>query len=62
VIGDKAALVLGDQQLVANSVGERGLPLRIGRASGSLKDATRSEITPIATPADESATSRHRLS
>jgi hypothetical protein len=26
-IGDKAALVLGDQQLVPNSVGERGLPL-----------------------------------
>jgi hypothetical protein len=42
VVGDEAALVLGQQQGGLNWVGALGLPLRIGRASGSESDTSRS--------------------
>jgi hypothetical protein len=38
-IGDHEAIRgVGDTRLVANSVGRRGLPIRIGRASGSTSE------------------------
>lgn len=44
VVGDKAALVLGHQQRGAELGRLRGLPLRIGRAAGSLRRTSRSGI------------------